>query len=80
MHLEIITPDKTIFTGDVKSVTVPGTNGSFEVLENHAPIISTLDEGKLRVVDTHGTEAFIELAGGVVEVKENKMIVLAKMA
>ncbi|MFV0290488.1 MAG: ATP synthase F1 subunit epsilon [Mangrovibacterium sp.] len=79
MYLEIITPDKEIFTGEVKSVTVPGSKGSFEVLENHAPIISTLMEGNVRVVDLNGTETFIELQGGVIEVKSNRLILLAKL-
>ncbi|MFV0364960.1 MAG: ATP synthase F1 subunit epsilon [Mangrovibacterium sp.] len=78
MYLEIITPDKTIFKGEVKSVNVPGIRGSFEILENHAPIISTLDEGKVRVVDTLGKEVFIELVGGVIEAKNNQLIILAK--
>ncbi|MFV0505419.1 MAG: ATP synthase F1 subunit epsilon [Bacteroidales bacterium] len=80
MYLEIITPDKEIFKGEVKSITVPGTSGSFEVLENHAPIISTLEEGKLRIIDASGKESFVELAGGVIEVKNNRLILLAKLA
>ena len=55
MNLEILTPDKKIFEGEVRSVTVPGTMGSFEILNNHAPIISTLDDGKL-IVRTAGKE------------------------
>lgn len=80
MHLEIITPDKEIFKGEVRSVNVPGSSGSFEVLENHAPIISTLEEGKVRVVDSQGKEVFVDLVGGVIEAKNNKLIILARLA
>lgn len=77
MKLEILTPDKKIFEGDVTSVTVPGTHGSFEILNNHAPIISTLDDGKV-VVRGSGREQHFYTKGGVVEVIDNKVIVLAE--
>ncbi|MGB4775012.1 MAG: ATP synthase F1 subunit epsilon [Daejeonella sp.] len=77
MKLEILTPDKTIFEGEVTSVTVPGTMGSFEVLKDHAPIISTLDDGKVIVRSDKSQETFF-IKGGVVEVLENKIIVLAE--
>lgn len=80
MFLEIITPDKEIFKGEVKSVTVPGSNGEFEMLHNHAPIISTLEKGKVKVVDIKGKETIIELTGGVVETKNNKLIILATLS
>ncbi len=77
MKLEILTPDKTIYEGDVTSVTVPGTMGSFEVLKDHAPIISTLEDGKVIVRANTGGETFI-IKGGVVEVLDNKIMVLAE--
>jgi len=77
MQVEILTPDKHIFSGEASSVTVPGTLGSFEILNNHAPIISTLDDGKL-VVRTSGSSEIFRIRGGVVEVNENKVIVLAE--
>jgi len=77
MKLEILTPDKKIFEGDVTSVTVPGAQGSFEILNNHAPIISTLDNGKV-VIRTNGKEQHFYTKGGVVEVINNKVIVLAE--
>ncbi len=77
MNLEILTPDKKVFEGEVKSVTVPGTMGSFEILNNHAPIISTLDDGKL-IVRTGGKEEIYLIKGGVVEVLNNKVMVLAE--
>lgn len=77
MKLTIITPDKAVFDGDVTSVTVPGTAGSFEVLENHAPIVSTLDDGKI-IIRNGKSEEVITIIGGVVEVIENKITVLAE--
>ena len=77
MILEILTPDKKVFEGEVTSVTVPGAQGSFEILNNHAPIISILDDGKV-VVRTNGKEQKFYTKGGVVEVIENKVIVLAE--
>ena len=78
MHLDIITPDKHLFSGDAKSVQLPGTDGSFGVLNNHAPLISTLTKGKIKVVDNSDSEQFFEIKGGVVEVLENRVIVLAE--
>lgn len=77
MKLEILTPDKKIFEGDVTSVTVPGAQGSFEILNNHAPIISTLDDGKV-VIRGNGKEQHFYTKGGVVEVIDNKVTVLAE--
>lgn len=77
MKIEIITPDKKIFDGDVKSVRVPGKKGSFQVLKDHAPIISTLENGSVITVDQEGNEKIFEISGGVIEVKSNKIILLA---
>jgi len=77
MYLEIITPDKKVFSGKISLVKVPGTKGSFEVMNYHAPIISTLDKGIIKVVD-RGAESFFEITGGVVEVKDNNIIILAE--
>ncbi|WP_345948440.1 MULTISPECIES: ATP synthase F1 subunit epsilon [unclassified Mucilaginibacter] len=77
MTLEILTPDKKVFEGEVNSVTVPGTMGSFEILNNHAPIISTLEDGKLTVRGTGKEDVFL-IKGGVVEVNNNKVMVLAE--
>jgi F-type H+-transporting ATPase subunit epsilon len=77
MILEILTPDKKIFEGEVTSVTVPGKQGLFEILSNHAPIISTLDDGKVTVRNAK-TEQHFTILGGVVEVINNKIIVLAE--
>ena len=77
MLLEIITPDKKVYSGNINLVKVPGTNGSFEILNNHAPIISTLDQGEVKVVDENNTELFFNITGGVIEVKDNHVIILA---
>jgi F-type H+-transporting ATPase subunit epsilon len=77
MNLEILTPDKKVFEGEVRSVTVPGTMGSFEILNNHAPIISTLDDGKLIVRSSSREDVYL-VKGGVVEVLDNKVVVLAE--
>jgi F-type H+-transporting ATPase subunit epsilon len=77
MKIEIITPDKKIFDGEIKSVRVPGKKGSFQVLKDHAPIISTLDNGSVRIVDQEDKEIIYEITGGVIEVKSNKIILLA---
>jgi F-type H+-transporting ATPase subunit epsilon len=77
MNLEILTPDKKVFEGEVRSVTVPGAMGSFEILNNHAPIISTLDDGKL-IVRASGKEEVYLIKGGVVEVLNNRVMVLAE--
>ncbi|MBK7570614.1 MAG: ATP synthase F1 subunit epsilon [Bacteroidetes bacterium] len=77
MHLELITPDKKVFSGEVSSVSVPGTTGRFEMLNNHAPIISTLLNGKVKVKDKEGVKTF-DVKGGVVENLNNKIIILAE--
>ena len=77
MYLEIITPDKKVFEGEVTSAQFPGTNGSFEVLRDHAPLISTLERGPVKV--TQGTAVqYFTIDGGVVEVLKNHIIVLAE--
>jgi F-type H+-transporting ATPase subunit epsilon len=80
MLLEIIAPDKKLYSGEVDLVQVPGSKGSFEILKNHAPIISTLEQGKIKIVDNKGGTTFYEVDGGVIEAKNNKIIVLAETA
>ena len=77
MHLDIITPDKKIYSGEVTSVSVPGMNGRFQMLKNHAPIISTLLNGKVKVKDKDGVKEF-DVKGGVVENLKNKIVILAE--
>ncbi len=78
MLLEIITPDKKVYSGKVKLVQLPGSKGSFEILNHHAPIISILDKGRIKVEEESGQVLFFEIDGGVVENKDNKIIVLAE--
>ncbi|MBP7166963.1 MAG: ATP synthase F1 subunit epsilon [Bacteroidia bacterium] len=77
MYLEIITPDKKVFEGEVSSVTVPGTKGRFQMLENHAAIISTMINGSVKIKTSAGEEQF-DVKGGVVEMLNNKVIILAE--
>jgi len=80
MYLEIITPDKKIFEGDVNLVQLPGSKGSFTLLQNHAPVISTLDKGTIKVVDVLGKTHYFSITGGVIENLANKVIVLVESA
>jgi len=76
MHLEIITPDKKLFEGEVSIVTFPGSDGSFQVMNNHAPLISLLKAGAVEY-KTNDRREHVNITGGVVEVLKNKVIVLA---
>ncbi|MBO0321255.1 F0F1 ATP synthase subunit epsilon [Muricauda sp. CAU 1633] len=91
MYLEIVSPEATLFAGEVTSVTVPGVNGEFQMLENHAPIVSLLQEGRVKVkgnitIDEafenkfskgKDGETILPITSGTVEMKDNKVIVLA---
>jgi F-type H+-transporting ATPase subunit epsilon len=77
MRIDIITPDKKVYEGEIKSVRVPGKKGSFQVLKDHAPIISTLESGPVIMVDEEGNQQIFEVTGGVIEVKANNIILLA---
>ena len=73
MNLEIITPDKKVFSGEVEIVTLPGSDGSFQVLKDHAALVSTLGKGILKADKQEFT-----IDGGVVEILNNKVLVLAE--
>jgi len=77
MYLDIITPEKKIYSGEVTSVSVPGMSGRFQMLKDHAPIISTLMSGKVKVKDSEGEKEF-DVKGGVVENLKNKIVILAE--
>ncbi|HEV7381489.1 MAG TPA: ATP synthase F1 subunit epsilon [Dyadobacter sp.] len=77
MHLDIITPDKKVFNGEATAVTLPGTEGQFQILNRHAPLVSTLGKGEV-VVDVSGVKQTYTIDGGVVEVLNNKVLVLAE--
>mgnify|MGYP003662308502 FL=1 len=76
MTLEILSPEKLIFKGEADAIQLPGKDGSFGILENHAPIIATLKHGMVKVTNA-GQESEFEIKGGVVEVVKNKVIVLS---
>ena len=78
MNLQIITPDTTVFEGEVTLVQLPGIDGSFEILNNHAPLISILKAGKVKVQHPDKTLAYFDIRGGVVEVLKNKVLILAE--
>ncbi len=78
MKVEIITPDKTIFSGEAELVQLPGINGSFEVLKNHAPLITILGLGTIKIQDKDKKNQMFQINGGVVEVLRNKVLVLAE--
>lgn len=76
MHLEILTPEKTVFDGDVSLATFPGSDGSFQIMDNHAPLISLLTHGVVEYKSNEGSQ-HLTITGGVVEVHKNKVILLA---
>jgi F-type H+-transporting ATPase subunit epsilon len=78
MKLEIITPDKKLFEGTVKSAIFPGSEGSFGILNNHAAMIATLKEGKVELTEENNNKIEFAIKGGVVEVQKNNVIVLAE--
>lgn len=77
MHLEIVTPEKKVFEGEVSIVTLPGTDGSFQIMNDHAPLISSLKKGIVEYKDKKNTYE-IEISGGVIEVLNNNTILLAE--
>ncbi|MGE0588076.1 MAG: ATP synthase F1 subunit epsilon [Cyclobacteriaceae bacterium] len=76
MHLEIITPEKKVFEGEVTIATFPGTDGSFQVMNDHAPLVGLLKEGMVVYKSKEATKE-VKITGGVVEVLKNKVILLA---
>ena len=70
LTLKIVSPERVVFTGEVDSVLVPGAMGSFEILTGHAPIISTLEEGKVGY-GIKGAKTELHIVGGCVEVQKN---------
>lgn len=78
MKLEIITPDKKVFEGQVKSAVFPGSEGSFGLLNNHAAMIATLKSGNIELIEENNATHSFPVKGGVVEVLKNSVIVLAE--
>jgi F-type H+-transporting ATPase subunit epsilon len=81
MNLEILTPERKLFSGDVFGVQLPGVTGLFEVLEHHAPLVSALKAGKVKVLKDKSKEvAYFSIQSGFVEVLNNKVTVLVEGA
>jgi len=80
MKLSIITPEREVFCGKIKSVVLPGTLGLFEVLENHAPLVSSLGAGTAKIVTESGEEKNVEILSGFVEVRSNELCVCVEGA
>jgi len=81
MNLEILTPEKKLFSGEVYGVQMPGISGSFEVLEKHAPLVSALKPGRIKVLkDKQNHFAYYDIQGGFVEVIDNRVSVLVEGA
>lgn len=78
LTLKIVSPEKVVYQGEVDSVLVPGTLGSFEILNDHAPIISSLSDGKVEYGTKDGKKQF-EIHGGFVEVKKNEVSLCVEM-
>ena len=76
MHLEIISPDKVIYTGNIESITLPGKEGYFEILNSHAPLIALLKEGNIKYAISKEDVRMLEISQGFVEVNNNKVTVL----
>jgi len=78
MDIEVFTPSKAVYNGKAVSVTVPGAQGSFQVLFNHAPILSSLDIGKVKIEEEGGKKLDFATSGGTVEVLSNKVLLLVE--
>jgi F-type H+-transporting ATPase subunit epsilon len=78
MQLDILTPNGKTYSGEVIGVQLPGLTGSFEVLNNHAPLVSALKAGKLKVLVDKSQNQFFEIEGGFVEVLNNKVTVMVE--
>ncbi len=79
-QLDIVTPARTVYSGEVQSFTAPGVMGSFQVLYNHAPLLSSIGIGEIKIIEPNGSELHFATSGGFVEVNSNKTIILAESA
>lgn len=80
MQLDILTPEHKVFSGKVYGVQLPGIEGSFEILENHAPMIASLGKGKMKILKDKTSSEMFEISGGFAEVLNNKVSVLIEDA
>ncbi len=79
MKVDIVTPDRSLFSGEADMITLPGTLGQMGILRGHAPLLSTLDIGEI-IIHQGSNQQFIAVAGGVVEVRPDKVTILADAA
>lgn len=79
MNLTVLTPEKELFSGNITSVKVPGIKGQFEILKGHAPIVSALTNGNVRIIDSSGNKTEIAIAKGFIEVLRNEVSVLVTL-
>lgn len=77
IDLEIVSPESIVYNGKIKNVSVPGIMGLFQILFNHAPMVSVFEIGKIKVVDAENNEISFATSGGILEVRNNKVIILA---
>lgn len=80
MQLDILTPERKIYSGEVYGVQLPGVEGSFEILDRHAPLISALGEGRMKIITSKTSHELWTISGGFVEVLNNKATVLVEGA
>jgi len=80
MTLEILTPEKKLYSGEVYGVQMPGISGSFEVLDKHAPLVSALKAGRVKVLKDKQNNVYFDIQGGFVEVLNNRVTVLVEGA
>lgn len=78
MKVEIITPDHSLFNGEAKAVSMPGIDGDLGILDNHAPLITALKAGDVKVTTADGKDQMFALKGGTAEVLNNKVLILAE--
>ncbi len=78
MNLVVLTPEKEVYTGSIKSVKVPGTNGQFEVLNGHAAIVAALGEGEVRIIEDNGSKKTFNIEKGFIEVLKNEVALLVQ--
>lgn len=79
-HLEIVTPKRIVYKGEVISISAPGVDGGFQVLHSHAQLLASLKIGEVKISDTNGTEFHYAVSGGFTEVRDNKVVLLAETA
>ncbi len=78
MKLSIVSPEETLYEGEVKSVKMQGIDGKFQVLDNHAPLISALDKGEIKIEEVSGEQKTFEINSGLVELSKNEIQILAQ--